>query len=442
MPMALRAGFAEVDITPEPGVERAGSLRRRIVEAILDPVFAQVLVLESNGTRIGFVSLDLLSIRWSQVDQIRTAAGSLGIPKTNLMVAATHTHSAPAAVSAGDTKRDQRYIEFMLERVAKALREATSSLAPARIAAASCTEGRVSFIRRCIMKDGSVQTHPPAMSPEIRCAEGVIDPELGVLCVKNAEDDVLGFVVNFACHPNHPLRGECISADYPGQLSLALKRAFGDRCVTVFLNGAFGNAHYRNPLDAEYVPDMTRMGNVLADDVRGLLPQMEFADSVSLEAKTTTLKLPLRDIDGPYGLSAKHPQMLGSSDESEKKRIYENAVRKLREKKKEKDYALAEVQALTIGRDTAFVGIPAEYFAELGLRIKMQSQLTCTYVVGAANGMVGYVPTRHAFERGGYETTVSMWSKLAPEAGDMLAEAALDLLGRNPRRTRRIAGGE
>jgi hypothetical protein len=41
--------------------------------------------------------------------------------------------------------------------------------------------------------------------------------------------------------------------------------------------------------------------------------------------------------------------------------------------------------------------------------------------------MVGYVPHAEAFARGGYETTFCPWSKLAPNAGDMLADAAVEL---------------
>jgi len=67
-------------------------------------------------------------------------------------------------------------------------------------------------------------------------------------------------------------------------------------------------------------------------------------------------------------------------------------------------------------------------FVQHGLRIKLESGPRRTVVVGHANGMVGYVPTKEAFERGGYETTFAMSSRLAPEAGDMLADAAIGLI--------------
>ena len=45
-------------------------------------------------------------------------------------------------------------------------------------------------------------------------------------------------------------------------------------------------------------------------------------------------------------------------------------------------------------------------------------------VVGQANGMVEYVPHKEAFLRGGYEATRCGSRRLAPAAGELLAEGA------------------
>jgi len=42
--------------------------------------------------------------------------------------------------------------------------------------------------------------------------------------------------------------------------------------------------------------------------------------------------------------------------------------------------------------------------------------------------MVGYAPHREAFLRGGYETTFTGSSRLAPEAGEMLADCAIEIV--------------
>ena len=78
--------------------------------------------------------------------------------------------------------------------------------------------------------------------------------------------------------------------------------------------------------------------------------------------------------------------------------------------------------------DWNFAGIPAEYFVEHQLRIKTETFPKRSFVVGGANGMIGYVPTKDAFTRGGYETTLGPPSRMAPETGELLAETAIKLI--------------
>jgi neutral ceramidase len=83
----------------------------------------------------------------------------------------------------------------------------------------------------------------------------------------------------------------------------------------------------------------------------------------------------------------------------------------------------AEVQVLRIG-EHLLIGMPAELFVTLGLAVKEAAYPWRVLIIGLANGMVGYAPTRDAFNRGSYETTLSTVSKLASEAGERLVTAA------------------
>jgi len=428
--MALRVGFAQSDITPPLGTEKAGWLEKIVADTILDPLHAHVAVFESGPVRVGFVSLDIVSITARHVARIRKLGEEAGVPGPNLLVAATHNHAGPAISTLGPTTRDDAYVELMMGRTAEALANAVANLVPAKIGVSSCTEGRVAFTRRFIMKDGTVCTHPAPHSPDIRCAEGVVDPELGAVCVKDGSDRILGFLVNFACHPTHHGGDTCISAGWPGQLSLALKRTHGDHCVTVFLNGACGNVAHTNPLDPGYTGDMEWIGNTLAGRVNEMVDAMEFTSQLPLSSSRTILNIPYRDLDGPYGVDYKLAQPFRS------KEIYAASWDKLRREIVEPAFEEAEVQCLQLGHETAFATVPAELFSQVGLRIKMRSAVRRTFIVELANGTLGYVPHREAFDRGGYETTLGEWSMMAPEAGDLLAEAALDLLGRRDEITR------
>jgi hypothetical protein len=93
----------------------------------------------------------------------------------------------------------------------------------------------------------------------------------------------------------------------------------------------------------------------------------------------------------------------------------------------EQPHVDCDIQALRIG-DAGLVMIPAELFVEFGLDLKRRSPLQPTYVITMANGSHGYVPTPHAFERGGYEVRTGSVSLLTPDAGDQIVAAALGLL--------------
>ena len=69
-----------------------------------------------------------------------------------------------------------------------------------------------------------------------------------------------------------------------------------------------------------------------------------------------------------------------------------------------------------------------EPFVEGQLSLKVRSPAARTFVAHMSNGYVGYVPTRHALERGGFETWTSNGSKLVPEALDMIVDNSVSVL--------------
>lgn len=435
----IRAGLAEIDITPPLGTELSGSLTLRVAKEVRDPIFARGVILESGDDRVAIVGLDALAIRWSDVNDIRQQiAKEADIPPGNIMIAASHTHCGPATTNAGVTRRDESYLAWMKDRVVGMLREACANLTPVQVGIGSGFEGRISFNRRYIMKDGTVRCHPPIASPQVLCAEGTIDPEVGVVCIRDLEGKTLGYTVNFACHPCHALGGEVVSSAYPGSLARHLKERQGEKIVSAFLNGASGNIHPANPVDSNYdgmsPKNMERMGQTLAEEVAKAAEEMEFATQLDLRVVSRTLELPLREVSPQEIEWAKQVKageapttVVPGAQPFAPNEVYADAILALVERRQKRAFAHAEVQVIRLGQ-AAYVGIPAEYFVQHGLRIKLESPIQPTWIVSCANGMVGYVPHREAFKRGGYETTTSLWSKLAPEAGDLLADAALELL--------------
>lgn len=419
--MSLRAGFAETDITPPLGTNKIGWLKEIAAEAVLDPLLARAAVFECAGPRIAFIQLDTLSIRWTQTAAIRRRLQErYGFPGSGIMVAATHNHAGPAVATTGDVPRDDAYVETLVTKVVDMFGRALDRLQTAEIGVASAFEWEVAHNRRVVMRDGTAATHGRFPDPNALFIEGPIDPEVAVLAARGESGEILGALVNFACHPTHHGAGPAISAGFPGVLAREMKSR---GCpVTLFLNGAAGNISTSDPSRNGADMEMEDAGLRLADDVSRALGNMTFRPAVRLDARTGRVELPFRRVteDELRGTTRGAQRFVDPA-------IYERNMPRVVKRIRERGVQPAEVQALFVD-EYAFVAIPAEYFVQLGLRIKEESHPRRALVVSCANGMVGYVPHREAFLRGGYETTFANSSRLAPEAGDMLADCAIEMI--------------
>ncbi len=86
----------------------------------------------------------------------------------------------------------------------------------------------------------------------------------------------------------------------------------------------------------------------------------------------------------------------------------------------------AEVQAMRFGT-VCWVSLPGEAFVETGLALKREG---ASFVVAYANGWVGYLPIRRAYDEGGYETDIGPWSRVAAGSAERLEAVATGLLAR------------
>jgi hypothetical protein len=418
--MPLRAGFAETDITPLVGTHKIGWIMDIVIEEIADPLFARIAVIESGRDRVAFIQLDTLCIRWTQTDDIRRRVQDrYGFPGANIMVSATHNHAGPAVTHCGDVRRDDAYVETMVSKIVECFGRALDNMQQAEIGFASVPEWNISHNRRVVMRDGTVSTHGPFRCPEALYVEGPVDPEVAVLAARGRDGELLGAIVNFACDPTDHGGDTVASGGFPA----ALAREMRERgCpVTLFLNGAAGNICSGDPYRRIDL-SLEQMGQALADDASRALREMPFADGLTLGARSRTIQLPYREVT---------PEEIAGTVRGAQRFVdpqaYDRGMPALLKRIKERKTQPAEVQLLSLG-DRAFIGIPAEYFVQLGLRIKEQAHPVRALVVSCANGMVGYVPHREAFLRGGYETTFTAGAALAPEAGDILADRAIEMV--------------
>ena len=119
----FRAGVAAIDITPTtfPRIIAGGFLEGR-GDKIVDRLHVRSFVLDDGKMKIAFAIVDTCMMEQSLIDEAKAlAAKQCGIPVDRMMVSATHTHSAPAAMGCLGTRKDTEYGKFLMPKIAEAI---------------------------------------------------------------------------------------------------------------------------------------------------------------------------------------------------------------------------------------------------------------------------------------------------------------------------------
>ena len=97
-PAPLRAGAAQVEITPPMGTQISGDIgRRRPAELLVDPLYAKALVLEAGDRKVCILSLDLAGVSRDVANGLREGISHIcGLDPSAVMVHSTQTHAAPS----------------------------------------------------------------------------------------------------------------------------------------------------------------------------------------------------------------------------------------------------------------------------------------------------------------------------------------------------------
>jgi neutral ceramidase len=450
----MKVGFHSADITPAIGMEAPGGYLKAYIKAIHDSLKVRAAVFEEGRETLAFLGIDTCYLQSAQIrNEIRHQVESrCGIPGDHLLIAASHTHSggpacgllpdewadAPEPVKElllnHSVRADPLYCEWVVQQSVTALCEAHRKQEEAILSAGNGHEDQVAFNRRFRMTNGQVYTHPGKGNPEIVGPAGPIDPEVGVLAAWNARGELLGCLVNYACHAT--TFGAGVSADYIYYLDKTIQAVMGAGAAVIFLPGAAGdvtqvdNGSLR---EREFGERSSRfVGTRIGAEVVKVLVTATPGDLSPLSAATKVLRLKRRP-PSPARLEVSRKLVEEGLRTGERSTAWTFAkellmLQYLIEKEPEVD---VEIQAFQIG-PVVFLANPAEYFCESGLAIKRASPFPLSYVVTLANGCVGYVPPEEALAPagGGYETVLTSYSNLEPSAAARIAAASLELAGR------------
>jgi hypothetical protein len=198
--------------------------------------------------------------------------------------------------------------------------------------------------------------------------------------------------------------------------------------TAIFLAGAFGSTHV---LDLPIDERILRIKNA----VKSAFSDAERRDIVDIESVKKEFQYQVRRFDEEL-----EDRAVSYYCNKRIKTSAERFIEVFRQSRKALAPHQGEVrkdwlQVLRIG-DVAFVGVPGELFAKLGLGIKRRSPFRYTYVIGHANGCIGYIPDREAFDLGGYQVWSGGHSFVAKGTGEAIVEESVRLLNDAYKRSR------
>lgn len=448
-PGQLRAGAAVVDITPALGVTNGGVIARGgPVTHIHDELHARCLVLDDGATRLAIAICDMRMLGGEVVARAKSLAGeATGLAPENILIAATHTHAAPAMVGIHPEPRDRAYAEFVARRIADGITRAWHHLAPAKVGWGFGSAPQHVHNRRWFMKPVAIAANPfggrsdevkmnPPRGTDLLKPAGPVDPQVSVLDVRHTDGRPLALLANYGLHYVGGYQAGHVSADYFGLFADRVQGLLGaDRqhppFVAMMSNGTSGDVS-NNDFRAkpERLPawvKMQRVANDLAGKVAKVVANIGHHATAPLAVAATELQLGVRRPDDARLAWARRTLV----NDTDPKRLTRPEIYA------QEALALAKfparvpvvLQAFRIG-DLRIITVPCEMFAEIGLALKQEAGLGPLFIIELANGYRGYLPTPRQHEWGGYETWPARSSYLEVQAAPKIRAALLGLLSK------------
>jgi len=422
----LFAGAARVDISPEIGHNLDGWIDRRPATRTVTPILARALALSLESAQVVIFSCDLLEMPGQLADRIKSRIEDIcSIPVDHIFIFPTHNHFGPSVsgtyANADDiTDQEAAYIESLPGLFAGAASEAVANLQPANMSIGYGEERTICHNSRFWRKDGAINWVGDRET--LWAADsGPVNPRVSVLRFSDSMDQTIASIYNFSCHANssEDFEYSSISWDWVGYASQAIEHAFGGEAL--FLLAPCGNIH---PVQ-EGVP--REMGESIAGVVQEIWSQLDRLTPDQMSIHRTILQLEARDFN-QYD-SGEIEEFCAQLWDDETILSVQNIFMDVLQQRRMSDTNNYEfvIEVIILGK-LAIVCIPGEFFVELGLEIQRNSPFEHTLVVEALSGSIGYIPTRKAYEEGGYQPSVG--ARLVPGSGERIVEGALILLDR------------
>lgn len=439
----LTAGAAVVDVTPnQMPVLVNGGILSRTVDTVKTHVNARALALSLGDTRLCLVVVDSCMMPKLLLDDVKNrAAARTKLKPDQIMISATHTHTAPSSFGALGTDADLTYVPFLREKLVEAIVAAESNQRPAKVGWGSGKAEQFTALRRWVRRPDRVENDPfgnPTVRANMHAARdpdnvtgpsGPEDPELSMIAVQSVDGQPIAILTNFSMHY---FGDQAISADYFGlfcdglQKHARAKHPEADNIVGIMSHGCSGDIWRRDYMTwSSDQKDDTIEGYTqgLLQVAKDIYDSIEYTDVEELAMAEARLPMSYRLPDAQRLQWANAIAEKIETQPKDREEVYAREQVILNELQGTE----VVVQAIRIG-DIGIATTPNETYALTGLKLKLQSPLRHTMVIELANGADGYIPPPEQHGVGGYNTWAARSAGLEVQAEPRIVSTALRLL--------------
>lgn len=391
-----KAGVAKSVITPGKAVWLAGYGSKRVPDGKLHDLWMKALALEdAEGRRVVLITSDFQGVPKVMSDRVfEQLQRKFQLTRAQVMFTFSHNHCGPRLgddlvdyypVEAEQVALVEEYTAVMVTNCVAMVGESLARLAPAELKQG---EGRATF---AVNRRNNKEAEVPGIIARGEPLKGPVDHTVPVLTVTRPDGKLEVVLFGYACHPT-TLSFLTWCGDYPGFAQLEIEKAHPG-ATAMFVNTCGGD---QNPLPRRSVELCERYGKLLATGVEEALKQ-------PLRPVSSGLRTAFEMIDLPYLKTVSREELEAAAKESGIRARW--ATRLLQELDRRKQFPDAypyPVHAWRLGTEMLVIGMGAETVVDYALRFKREFG-PGTWVMGYADDMIAYIPSRRVWEEGGYE---------------------------------------
>ncbi len=446
MKNTVLVGFDRQVLTPEESIPLTGFGNEsvRFHRAVTEDICATcIAITDENDSTVLLVTADFVSISAAVGETVRERIHqATGICRERIIVAGTHSHSAPA-VGFDEYPQIRRYSEMCWQKIALAAQNAMADRKPSCLYIGSVETKELNFVRHYTAYDlttGKLSWLGDLFGTEqgkrLMDHATVADPTLHLAQFKReGGKDVV--IANFRAHPHFTGGTEKydMSSDFVGAFRMALE-AMGEYCVAYF-QGASGNINEKSRMNGERTFSTCRAhGTALAAYAIECLERcMRPARGSTVKAAQKIFKAQLYIAPEELVEPAKAIHECWKTEYDQEKcikmgkpygiRSQYHAWAIIRSQSFTPERGYLTINAVSVGEDFALVTYPGELFDSCGVRMEENSPYAMTMLFGYCHHHTFYLPSAAAFKYTSYETDCTFFQ---PGTGEQVADFQVQML--------------